>query len=52
MHAQVDAAEMGSKEFDCMNVNVVFRNITLLTNTRPICITIGTVVKLTVGEGL
>ena len=51
MHAQVDAAERGSKEFDCMTVNVVFSHITLLTYTRPICITIGIVVKLTVGVG-
>jgi|GEM_PF-1499550 len=52
MPAQVDVAQMGSRKFDCMNVNVVFRHITLLTYTRPICITIGIVVKLSVGEAL
>jgi len=50
MPTQVDAPETGSKEFDCMSVNVAFRNITLLTYTRPICITIEVVVKLSVGE--
>jgi hypothetical protein len=52
MPTQVYAAERESKEIDCMNVNVVFRHITLLTYTRPICITIGIVVKLTAGEVL
>ena len=50
MLAEVYAAKKGSREFDCMSVNVVFRNITLLTYTRPICITKEVVVKSTVGE--
>jgi len=33
-----------------MNLNVFFLHITLLTNTRAICITIGIVVKLTWGQ--
>ena len=52
MPAQVDVAQTGSREFDSVNAKVAFRHITLLTYTRPICITLEIVVKLTAGEVL